>query len=163
MNYFFLNIVLAFVWALLIGKFTLLNLTVGFILGYLILYFTRFASEPTAYVYKGGKALEFVWFFIKELVVSNAYLAYDVLTHKFHMKPRIVAVPLDVKTDLQITMLANLISLTPGTLSLDVSTDKKILYIHAMYASDAEETKQKIKDGMERRVLELFSTSRDEG
>jgi multicomponent Na+:H+ antiporter subunit E len=163
MNYFFLNIVLAFVWALLIGKFTLLNLTVGFILGYLILYFTRFASEPTAYVYKGGKMLDFIRFFSWELIKSNAYLAYDVITPTFHMKPRIIAVPLDVKTDLQITLLANLISLTPGTLSLDVSTDKKFLYIHAMYASDAEETKQKIKDGMERRVLELFSTSRDEG
>lgn len=163
MNYFFLNIVLALVWSLLIGKFTLLNLVVSFILGYLILYFTRFASEPTAYVYKGGKALEFAWFFIKELIKSNFYLAYDVITPKFHMKPRIVAVPLDVKTDLQITTLANLISLTPGTLSLDVSKDRSILYVHAMYAQDEGQTIQKIKDGMERRVLELFSTSRDEG
>jgi multicomponent Na+:H+ antiporter subunit E len=161
MNYFFLNIVLAFVWALLIGEINLLNLVVGFVLGYIILYATRFALKPTAYVYKLGKMLGFLGYFIRELIASNLYLAMDVLTRKFLMKPRVIAFPLDVKTDLQITMLANLISLTPGTLSLDISTDKKILYIHAMYAEDAEKTKQKIKNGMERRVLELLSGDKE--
>jgi multicomponent Na+:H+ antiporter subunit E len=161
MNYFFLNSVLAFIWALLIGDLSLVNLGAGFVIGYLILSVTRFADRPSAYFYKLGAALKFLGFFLWELLISNLKLAFDVLTPPFLMTPRIIALPLDVKTDMQITALANLISLTPGTLSLDVSTDRKTLYIHAMYAEDVEKTKQKIKNGMERRVLELLSSDKE--
>ena len=52
------------------------------------------------------------------------------------MKPGIVKIPLDLETDVEITLLASLITLTPGTLSLDVSKDKKVLYVHSMYVYD---------------------------
>jgi multicomponent Na+:H+ antiporter subunit E len=67
-----------------------------------------------------------------------------------------VRVPLDAESDLEITLLANLISLTPGTLSLDVSDDKKVLYVHSMYIEDKEEFIHGIKNGFERRLLELL-------
>lgn len=72
------------------------------------------------------------------------------------MKPGIVKVPLDAKSDIEITLLANLISLTPGTLSLDVSNDRKVLYVHAMYISDKEKFINDIKQGFERRLLEIL-------
>ena len=67
-----------------------------------------------------------------------------------------VAIPLDAETDAEITLLANLITLTPGTLSLDVSDDRRVLYIHAMYVDDVEELRRSIKDGFEKRVMELL-------
>jgi multicomponent Na+:H+ antiporter subunit E len=67
-----------------------------------------------------------------------------------------VGVPLDARTDAEITFLANLITLTPGTLSLGVSHNRSILYIHAMYVTDRERLIAEVKDGFERRVLELL-------
>jgi multicomponent Na+:H+ antiporter subunit E len=70
-----------------------------------------------------------------------------------------VAVPLDVKTNLEITVLSSLISLTPGTLSLDVSEDRSHLFVHAMYIphGDADRLRNEIKMGFERRVLKIFN------
>jgi len=65
-------------------------------------------------------------------------------------------VPLDVQDDVQITMLANLISLTPGTLSVDVSDDKKNLYVHAMYGDDPDAEVKRIKHSFEHRIQEVF-------
>jgi multicomponent Na+:H+ antiporter subunit E len=72
------------------------------------------------------------------------------------MRPGIVAVPLDAQTDLEITLMANLITLTPGTLSLDVSEDRHTLYVHAMFVDSPESVRDSIKNGFERRLLELI-------
>ncbi|MGD9115245.1 MAG: Na+/H+ antiporter subunit E, partial [Desulfobacterales bacterium] len=64
--------------------------------------------------------------------------------------------PLDARTDVEIMLVANLISLTPGTLSLDLSDDGRVLYIHVMFLDDIEKTRQQIKQGLERRVLEVM-------
>jgi multicomponent Na+:H+ antiporter subunit E len=73
------------------------------------------------------------------------------------MKPSVLALPLDAESDLEITILASLISLTPGTLSIDVTDDRKILYVHAMYTTngDMDILKKEIKQGFERRILEI--------
>jgi multicomponent Na+:H+ antiporter subunit E len=73
------------------------------------------------------------------------------------MRPAIVAIPLDLRGDLEITLLANLITLTPGTLSLDVSSDKRVLYVHSMYVTDIAAFRSEIKNGFEKRVKELFA------
>jgi multicomponent Na+:H+ antiporter subunit E len=72
--------------------------------------------------------------------------------------PGVVAIPLDARTDAEITMLANLITLTPGSVSLDISDDRRFLYVHAMYidGGDVEAYRRSIKEGLERRVLELL-------
>lgn len=72
--------------------------------------------------------------------------------------PGVVAIPLDARTDAEITLLANLITLTPGSVSLDLSEDKRSLYVHAMYidGGDVEAYRRAIKEGLERRVLELL-------
>jgi multicomponent Na+:H+ antiporter subunit E len=63
---------------------------------------------------------------------------------------------LEAKTSLEITLLANLISLTPGTLSLDVSDDRKVLYVHAMYIDDKASFVNSIKNGFEKRLLAIM-------
>ncbi len=72
--------------------------------------------------------------------------------------PGVVAIPLDARTDAEITLLANLITLTPGSVSLDLSEDRRVLYVHAMYidGGDVEAYRRSVKEGLERRVLELL-------
>jgi len=64
--------------------------------------------------------------------------------------------PLQARTDFEISALAILISLTPGTLSLDVSADKRVLYIHAMFAEDEEAVRKDIQDNLEARLLAIW-------
>lgn len=150
------NIGLALIWALMIGKVTPSTLTTGFIFGYLVLLLLQPSGRRSSYFRKVPQTAAFLIWFIKEVIVSNLRVAYDVVTPTHHARPGNLAIPLDVKTPAEITLLANLITLTPGTLSLDVSEDRKTLYIHAMFIDDPERLKREIKDGMERRVKELF-------
>ena len=94
-----------------------------------------------------------VWF-AWELLLSNIRLAADVLRPRMRMRPGIVAVPLDARTDLEVVLLSNLVTLTPGTLTLDVSPDRRTLYVHAMFVTSPEDIVKEIKQGLERRVLE---------
>jgi multicomponent Na+:H+ antiporter subunit E len=84
-------------------------------------------------------------------------VAYEVVTPHYTMNPGIVAVPLDATSDAEITLLANLITLTPGTLSVDVSSDRKVLYVHVMFVTDADLFRRQVKEGFERRVMEIFA------
>src|SRR4029079_3137284 len=72
--------------------------------------------------------------------------------------PGVIAIPLDARTDVEITLLANLIPLSPGSVSLDLSEDRRVLYLHAMYidGGDVEAYRRSVKEGLERRVLELL-------
>jgi multicomponent Na+:H+ antiporter subunit E len=155
-NLFLWNILLALAWAALSGEFTLVNLGLGFALGFAILLFVGPALGSSRYFTKAGRVLKFLGFFVRELALSNLRVAYEVITPRHHMKPGIVAVPLDARTDAEIAMLANLITLTPGTLSLDLSTDRTVLYVHAMDLTDPDELRREIKEGFERRVLEVL-------
>ncbi len=153
---FISNIGLALIWAILTGRFSPGNLAAGFLLGYLALRAVRRILRPSPYFSTLPRFFEFAGYFILELILANWRLAMDVLTPRHRMKPRVLAVPLDIRTEGEITLLANLISLTPGSLSLDVSSDRSVLYVHAMYASDPEAVRTSIKTGLERRVVDLM-------
>ena len=152
-----INIVLTLVWAGLLGGVTLANLVSGFIVSYLLLWLvTRGERGHDAYFGKLPRFAGFIVYYLWELLVSNAIIAYDVLTPTHHMKPGVIGIPIDAKTDLEITVLANLITMTPGTLSLDISPDRRTLYVHAMYIRDPEKLRADIKENLERRVLALL-------
>lgn len=151
-----MNFLLALAWMALTGTFTFSNFLFGFFLGFVIMFFQSRKPASRKYFTRLPKAIAFVFFFLYELIKANLQVAYDVVTPTFYMRPGIVAIPLDAKTDLEITMLANLISLTPGTLSLDVSDDKKVLYVHAMYIKDKETFINNVKSGFERRLLDIM-------
>lgn len=112
----------------------------------------RLRTLPRKLVLLSGYLVLFAW----EVVASALRVAHDVLTPEHHMRPAVVGVPLDAETDAEITLLAVLVTLTPGTLALDVSPDRRTLYIHAMYAADVEQVRREVKDRFERRVLELL-------
>ncbi|MCE8013864.1 Na+/H+ antiporter subunit E [Billgrantia desiderata] len=150
------NLLLALAWVILSGDFSGVNLVVGLVFGYITLVLIEPQVDALAgYPARVPRILRFLGFFIKELVQANLRVGFDILTPPWHMKPGVIAMPLEARTELEITMVANLISLTPGTLSLDVSDDRKVLYIHAMFLDDEEELRRNLKE-MECRALELF-------
>lgn len=152
-----LNLLLTLLWAGLWGEFSMTTLGLGFVLSYVLLMVVGRGSPGfEGYFGKIPKVLAFCVYYLKELLKSNLIVAYDVLTPKHHMRPGVLAIPLRASTDLEITLLANLISMTPGTLSLDISEDRKTLYVHAMYVNDPEEMRRDITENMERRVLEIL-------
>jgi multicomponent Na+:H+ antiporter subunit E len=162
MKLFLLNLLLALLWGAVNGTFGAVTLAAGFVLGYLVLLLARPAFGPSAYYTGLWKGLAFVAFYVWELVLSSVRVAYDVLTPRLRAEPGIIALPLDARTDAEITTLANLISLTPGTLSLVVSPDRRTLYVHAMYLDDGPDAvRADLKDRMERRVLGLLRSVDD--
>jgi multicomponent Na+:H+ antiporter subunit E len=156
-NTFLWNILLALIWVAITEEFTGPNLVIGFVLGYLILGFAQATvATQSPYFRKVWQLVSFLVYFLQEMLLANLRVAYDVVTPTYYMRPAVVAIPLEAKTDVEITLLSMFITLTPGTLSLDVSTDRKVLYIHAMFAADPEALRREIKEGFERRLLELL-------
>ena len=156
MTYFIFNILLAFVWALANGQISLQSLALGFALGYGVLWFAQPLMGASRYFQRLPAAVRFAGFFLWQLFLSNIRVAFDVITPRLYMRPGIVAVPLAARTDQEITLLANLITLTPGTLSLDVSEDRRTLYVHVMFVDTPDNVRDNIKNGFERRLLELI-------
>ena len=101
--------------------------------------------------------LNFLGFFLVELVRSSLRVAHDVVTPADRRQPAIVCIPLDVRSDREIALLANLITLTPGTLALGLSDGRDAMLVHAMFAPDPDELRKEIKVGYERRIMELLS------
>lgn len=158
MGLLIINILLALLWSALTGQFTLENLTTGFILGYVVLYLMRGVFRNRQYFEKGVQVVRISLFFLWELLVANLRVARDVLRPgPLRMRPRVIAVPLDLQGDVPVTLLANALSLTPGSLSLDISDDYKTLFVHAIHAPDEEQAKAEIKLGFERMFANLFS------
>lgn len=151
-----MNLLLTIVWVALTGNFVFSNFVLGFVLSFFILWVIALRSDDARYFNRVPKILSFILFFLYELMKANLQVAFDVSTPRFFMKPGIVKVPLTAQSDLEITLLANLISLTPGTLSLDVSNDKKVLYVHAMYIKNKEQFIHSIKNGFEKKLLEIL-------
>jgi len=151
-----LNVLLAMIWAAGTGQFSLANLAVGFVLGYLVLRLMYGILPESGYFLRVQRVTSFAGFTIAEIIRANLRIARDVLTPRHTMRPGIVAVPLDAERDNEITLLATLISLTPGSLVLDVSDDRRVIYIHAMNIPDRDAFIHEIKDGFERRVLEVL-------
>lgn len=152
------NMLLALAWAALQGEFSLPSLVTGYVLGYFILLgLVRghvLATSP--YIGRIHRVLGLAAFFLWELVRANFRLAVDVATPSYQMKPGIVAVPLDATRESEILLLAMLINLTPGSVALDVSPDRKVMYVHVMYIETPEAARAEIKNGFERRVLEVL-------
>ncbi|GEP92397.1 Na+/H+ antiporter subunit E [Chitinophaga terrae (ex Kim and Jung 2007)] len=153
---FLLNIMLTLIWVMLTGELVVVNFAFGFILSYVILWIVGEEDDSKRYFTRVPAIISFIFFFIYEMLKANLHVAYDVITPRFFMKPGIVKYPLDARTNLEITFFTNLISLTPGTLILDVSDDKKVVYIHVMYLEDKDAFIQQIKGGLEKRLLDIL-------
>ncbi|HZG29002.1 MAG TPA: Na+/H+ antiporter subunit E [Ensifer sp.] len=143
-------------WAAVTGSFTLLNLVFGLLLSAVALFLIREAVQPSKIAIRPLGVLALTLLFFKELALSAFKVAVLVTRRRMDIKPGIFAFPLTVDRDFEITLLANLITLTPGTLSVDVSDDRRFLYVHALDCADADAAIRDIADGFEAKILEAF-------
>ena len=155
------SILLAFAWAALQGDVTLVNLVVGYGLGYVILaLLAKGGVLPATLTSRTRYAIKLAGFFIRELVLANVKVAIDVLRPRTSIHPAVVAIPLDITSDAEILLLSMLINITPGSVTIDLSEDRKTLYVHVMHMVSAEISRREIKEGFERRVRLLFDQQR---
>jgi multicomponent Na+:H+ antiporter subunit E len=158
MNFALLTIVLALGWAAATDSFTLPNLLFGLVVASVASLFIRDRVSRPGIPRRAMRILALAWLFLVELVVSAVRVAFLVVRPdmRAHLRPAIVAFPLRLQTDAEIALLANLITLTPGTLSVDVSQDRKSLYVHAIAMADRDKLIGEIASGFELRILEAF-------
>lgn len=156
MSLFLINVLLALAWSAVTGSFSFLNFALGFVLGIFALSMIREQVGSVGYFSRARRVTSLMLLFVYELVLSAWRVAVLVLSPRMDLKPGIFAYPLRVDRDFEITLLANLITLTPGTLSVDVSDDRRILYVHAIDASDPDATRRDIAEGFERKIMEAF-------
>jgi multicomponent Na+:H+ antiporter subunit E len=150
-----IHVFLAVGWAAILGHFSLGTLSAGFAVGYAVLWLVRPLYGPTDYFERFWRVLGLAGVFLYELFASSLRVVWDVLTPTQYSRPGVVAVPLDAEAPAEITVLANLISLTPGSLSLELSEDGRTLYVHVMFIDDPESIRRELK-ALERRVLQVF-------
>ncbi|QPC87181.1 Na+/H+ antiporter subunit E [Mesorhizobium sp. NBSH29] len=156
MNLYLSNVILALAWAAVTGSFSLANIVFGFVLGAMALYLIREQTGSLGYFRRSWRILSLTALFLYELVLSAWRVSILVLSPKMDLKPGIFAYPLKAEHDVEITLLANLITLTPGTLSVDVSEDRKTLFVHAIDCSNPEAVRRDIASGFERKIIEVF-------
>jgi multicomponent Na+:H+ antiporter subunit E len=150
-------VLLALAWLALTGELSAANLVFALGLGGLALALSwPLGPYPLFARVRPVKAVALLLYFSGQVVMANLKVAAAVVGPRRLLRPAIVAIPLDVQGDDQIAVLANMITLTPGTLSLDVSEDRKTLFVHAMSTSSAEDLRREIKEGFERRVREAL-------
>lgn len=158
MNTALLVLILALIWAGISGNFTGLNLLFGGLIGGLAVLLLREAMAGPRTLRRLRRILSLTILFLYELIVSAVRVAIVVIRPDMSraVRPAIIAFPLAVKSDAEITLLANMITLTPGTLSVDVSADKSVLYVHALHMDDRKAMISDIARGFEKKVSEVF-------
>lgn len=151
---FALNLLLAFLWAILFRSTDEKTLIIGFLVGYGIL-----AIFNRSYGRRGRYLVIFLVNLVWQVIVSSIELAWTLVQPTLKLSPGIVAIPLDVTHDFQIAALASAITLTPGTLSVDLGRDKTtgqdVLFVHTIFMGDPQKLREQIKGSFERYILEI--------
>lgn len=152
-------LLLALLWGAMTGTFTGLNLLLGAAIGSLAVWLLRGSLAPPRALRKLRQIIGLTLLFLYELAASAVRVAAVVLTPdlKAALRPAIIGFPLTVRSDAEITLLANLITLTPGTLSVDVSDDRSLLYVHVLTLDSREALIAGIANGFEARIREIFA------
>ncbi|MCC2930551.1 Na+/H+ antiporter subunit E [Bacillus sp. LBG-1-113] len=150
-----LNVFLAFCWMFLSNDGSAAGFITGFILGMISLFFFRRFLVHPFYLWKMFSIIKLFLIFIRELYLANVSVLKTVLSPKLDIKPGIFAFKTELTTDWEITLLSLLITLTPGTLVMDISDDRTILYIHAMDIEDAEKAIFDIRESFEKAIQEV--------
>ncbi|TVQ56079.1 MAG: monovalent cation/H+ antiporter subunit E [Rhodobacteraceae bacterium] len=151
------NLMIAVAWAAVAGDFSAGTLFLGYVAGFGALYAFSEIYGETQYFRRTRATFGLMLFFIQDLVKSSVQVASAVLFANHRGRNRFVEMPLDVESDFGVMLTANLITLTPGTLSVDFDPDRRVLLIHAMFADDPEDVARGLKQEVERRVIEVLT------
>ncbi|MDP4097219.1 Na+/H+ antiporter subunit E [Paenibacillus sp. P96] len=150
-----LNITIALVWTFLHDEWLVARFIVGYLIGIVLIWAIYRVRPGRFYMKKAMAVVYLLLLFLKELWVSSLVVVRQILRPKLSIRPGIFAMTTELETDFEITLLACLICLTPGTLTLEVGHDGQTLYIHAMDIEDADELSRQIKSSFERAIMEV--------
>ena len=144
------------VWLLLNNTLAPGHIVLGLLLGCAIPRFTLAFWPERVHIYRPASLLRFTGVFLWDVLVANVAVARLVLVGPRSLNPLFVSVPLDLTNDLAISLLANTICLTPGTVSADLSADRRVLLVHALDCTDADDLVRTIKARFETPLREIF-------
>jgi multicomponent Na+:H+ antiporter subunit E len=156
------SIDLGLVWCFVTGNISIVNFLFGATISYVlliplrILYDNRMDHSLEVLILKIPSLIRYFMKLAIEIMKASIAVAKIIIQPKINIKPGIISVPIRVKTDLGITTLANTITLTPGTLTVDVSDDRSTLYVHCIDIDDVEKIRDSIKYDFEDFVMEAF-------
>ncbi|MHB8948522.1 MAG: Na+/H+ antiporter subunit E [Rhodoferax sp.] len=148
--------VLALIWLLLNNSASVGQLVLGLLLGWAIPLFTLAFWPERVRLRRPFSMLRFLRFFLYDVLVANLTVARLVLVGPRALNPVFVQVPLDLRNELAISLLANTTCLTPGTLSARLSEDRRFLLVHALDCTDPQALIDTIKTRFEAPLKEIF-------
>lgn len=152
-----LTLLLVVVWALLHNSYAPGTFAFGLVLGILIPILTAAYWPDRPRLSRPANALGYIVVVVWDIIVANVQVAMIVLFKRnADMRPNWVAIPLDIRTPEAIAVLAGTITLTPGTVSADLSNEGRTLLVHALDAPDPDAVRDQIKERYERRLKEIF-------
>lgn len=153
----YLSATLVLVWLLLVNRFSWGSLVFAIILAIAVPALTEPYWPDRARLRKPGKIPAYVLMVIKDIIVANVQVAMIVLFKPNHkLQPAWITVPLDIRSPEAITVLASTITLTPGTVTADLSQDGHALLVHCLHAPEPEDVIIDIKNRYEARLKEIF-------
>lgn len=161
MTFLLINLVLALVWTFLSGDPSLRNFFFGYIFGYIALLPYRRLELSDSYSDRVLFLLRFIAFFLLALIKSSLDVAWEILTPRHHMRPGVVEIDVEGMPPLGVFILANAISLTPGTMTIGISRPGEKLYVHAMYGSNPREVIESIDTLLKDPLLRVIPKSLD--
>lgn len=150
-----LNVIIALLWMFFQNAWNGLAFSKGYLVGIIILFCLRRFFPTRFYIQKLVAIVYLLLLFLVELLKANYSVLKEVIRPTLKIQPGIFALPLEVKKDWEIMLLANMITLTPGTLVVDISDDNSVLYIHAMHIDDVHEAIDDIKNSFEKAIMEV--------
>lgn len=156
MKLFLMNILLAISWCALTTDASLANFLVGFAFGYGAMALSPVRKISNDYFRRLPRMLRLLVYFTHDLIASGLRATWEALSPVGHSRPGVIRVHTELQGRSQLQLLSQLISLTPGTLVLDVDAEQGILYVHTMFARDEEVFRHALRAGMEKRVKEVF-------
>ena len=150
-----LNVFLAGVWMFMTDAFSPTGFAIGFLIGLLLIILMRRFFSTRLYLFRIWAVISLFFLFLKELLLSSFAVFKLVIQPKLTIQPAVFELETELKRDWEVTLLAALITLTPGTLVIGISDDQKMLYIHAIDFEDIEDAVSSIKNTFERAIMEV--------
>jgi multicomponent Na+:H+ antiporter subunit E len=105
---------------------------------------------------KPFQAIHFICYYLKELVLANIQLARHILGPQVSLEPGFLRVELKTRNSQELLLFANLITMTPGTMAVEVSEDQRWIYIHTLFAKDLEKVRRDLYENLQGRVIRLL-------
>lgn len=152
-----LSVFLLLVWLLLMNTFSFGQLLLGALLGLAIPLLTqRFWIHPPQ-IKRPLKLLLFLLRILIDIILANLQVAKLILSPMKSLRPAFIEVPIELQDELALIMLASIVSLTPGSVSADISDDRTLLLVHALHADDPQQLIADIKQHYEQPLKDIFA------